>query len=364
MTQKTLYVSISGHGYGHIGQMAPILNKLAMEYGQQLQFVIQCEAQESFLTNCFQFDFRHIPKAADIGMLMSNSLDVQPQQSHRAYREMHDRWGRELLLKSRGIDRLRPDLILSNVSYLTLAAAHKLQIPAIALCSLNWADIYFQCCGSLPGSDEVRELALEHYRSADHFLIPTPGMPMTDLPNRRHIGPLARLANRYPHFRSRLKLNDNTRLVMVSMGGIPYQLASAQWPVLDNVVWIDTSNSCQNRADIIPMNRLNLPFIDVLGHCDLLICKPGYGLFTEATCNGVPVLYVKRGLWPEEPYLVDWIEQNNLCAELDRQQFNRGDLAGPVTELLNSAREQKPKPVMPAGVGEACGYVLEALELV
>lgn len=364
MTQKTLYVSISGHGYGHIGQMAPILNKLAMEYRQQVRFVIQCEAQESFLTDSFLFDFKHIPRAADIGMLMSNSLDVKPQQSHRAYREMHDNWTRELLLKSRELDRVRPDLVLSNVSYLTLAAAHKLEIPAIALCSLNWADIYHHCCSSLPGADEIHEQALAHYRKAQHFLIPTPGMPMTDLPNRRSIGPLARLGNRYPGFRSRLNLSDATRLVMVSMGGIPHQLASSQWPVLEDVVWIDTSNSCRNRADIIPMNRLNLPFIDVLAHCDLLICKPGYGLFTEATCNGVPVLYVKRGSWPEEPYLVDWIEQHNLCAELDREQFNQGEFAGPVLDLLNAASEQKPGPVMPAGVGEACGYVLEALGLV
>ena len=34
------------------------------------------------------------------------------------------------------------DIVLADVPYLTLAAASRASIPAAALCSLNWADIY------------------------------------------------------------------------------------------------------------------------------------------------------------------------------------------------------------------------------
>lgn len=363
MVKKTLYVSISGHGFGHIGQMAPILNKLALEYGRHIDFVIQCEAQESFLTKTFHFDFRHIAKPADIGMLMTNALDVQPQQSHRAYKDMHERWAKELLLKSREIDRLRPDLVVSNVSYLTLAAASHLALPSLGLCSLNWADIYHECCKTLPGADGISQHIKAQYQKADHFLVPTPGMPMNDLNNRITIGPLARLGNRYPDFRRRLGLPETPRLVMISMGGIPHALNSQQWPAIDDVIWVDTSNSEVERDDIIPLNRIDLPFVDVLSHCDLLLCKPGYGLFAEATCNGVPVLYMKRELWPEEPCLVDWIKQNNLSAEMDRDAFYSGNFAKPVTEMLDRIQAHEVHPAAPSGVGQACGYILEGLGL-
>jgi hypothetical protein len=325
--------------------------------------VIQCEAQESFLSKTFHFEFRHIAKPADIGMLMSNALDVQPQQSHRAYRDMHDRWAKELLLKSREIDRLRPDLIVSNVSYLTLAAASHLSLPAIGLCSLNWADIYQYCCGALPGAEPILEHIRQQYQKADHFLIPTPGMPMNDLENRVVIGPLARLGNRYPHFNQRLRLTESHRLVMVSMGGIPHALNTDNWPVIPDVVWLDASNSDSKRNDVIPLNSIGLPFIDVLAQCDLVLCKPGYGLFTEATCNGVPILYVRREHWPEEPYLVAWLNQHNLCAELDRERFSAGDFAGPVTDLLKQADQSSHAKITPSGVGDACGYLLEGLGL-
>ncbi|MDX1692585.1 MAG: hypothetical protein R3208_02395 [Ketobacteraceae bacterium] len=364
MAKKTLYVSISGHGYGHIGQMAPILNKLAMDHGRQLEFVIQCQAQERFLSNTFCFDFRHIPGSADVGMVMGNSMDVLPQQSHQAYRELFDHRDRELTLQAREIERHKADLVLSNVSYLTLAAAKRLSLPTIGLCSLNWADIYATYCSNFTGADAVHEQALQCYRSADHFLIPTPGMPMADLPNRRIIGPLSRLSNRYPNFKASLGLSGKQRLVMVSMGGIPHPLASKHWPAIEDVVWLDGSNATQARSDIIPLNRLNVPFVDVLGHCDLVICKPGYGLFAEATCNGIPLLYVKREGWPEQPYLISWLEASNLCDELSRKAFDGGDFQQPVENLLQRARTEKPTPVMPTGVGEACGYILEGLGLV
>lgn len=360
MAKKTLYLSISGHGFGHIGQMAPILNKLAFEYGHKINFVIECPAQERLLTSTFFFDFKHIPKAADIGMIMDNSLDVLPQKSHRAYKEIHQRWPKELLLKSRQIDRLKADAVVSNVSYLTLAAAKHLDRPNLGICSLNWADIYHDGCHKLPGSEAIYQKALYHYQQADHFLIPTPGMPMTTLANRRYIGPLARLANRFPSFKQQLNLADSTRLVMVSMGGIPHKLNSAQWPVLDDVVWIDTGSEPADRADIIPLSRLQKPFIDVLAHCDLLLCKPGYGLFTEASCNGVPIIYMKRGCWSEEPYLVDWLHRHNHVMELHRDTFERGDFAEQV-KLMLANNTQPDTPCAPTGVGEACGYILELL---
>lgn len=344
--------------------MAPILNKLAFEHGHKINFTIQCGAPQKLLQSIFLFDFQHIPKSDDIGMLMSNSLDVQPQQSHRAYKNFHEHWAKEAVLKSRAIDRQKADAVVSNVSYLSLAAAKQLKRPHLGLCSLNWADIYYSYCKSLPGSGIIYKKALQHYQEADRFLIPTPGMPMQALDNSSSIGPLARLGIRHPSFRQQLGLNDNTQLVMVSMGGIPYKMDQQQWPQMENVVWLDTSPNPSARPDVLSVNQIPYDFIDVLCNCDLLICKPGYGLFAEATCNGIPVLYVKREQWPEEPYLVNWLHQHNLAMQLNRNAFQQGLFAEDVTNILDMATTQnKAIPPAPTGVGEACGHILELLAL-
>ncbi|MCG8667835.1 MAG: hypothetical protein MI867_00350 [Pseudomonadales bacterium] len=359
--KKSLYVSISAHGYGHFGQMAPILNKLAMEHGNRIRFTIQTGINEDFLQRHLHFEFKHIAKSDDIGMLMVDSMEVKPQKSHRAYRDYHQTWPKEAMLKVREIDRQRADAVVSNVSYLTLAAAKQLNTPSIGICSLNWAYIYLAYCGKLPGSEEIYSKALSHYREADRFLIPTPGMPMSTLGNQRTIGPLARLGNHYPNFRERLNLPQDHKIILVSMGGIPHQTHREKWPVLDNVTWIDAGPGQPGRADIIPIKNVPYSFIDILSQADLVVCKPGYGMFTEATCNGVPVLYVKRDQWPEGPHLVRWLEENNHCLEVEREAFDEGNFAEQAAQLLN--RGKASRSIAPTGVGEACGYILEALGL-
>ena len=186
---------------------------------------------------------------------------------------------------------------------------------------------------------------------------------MSALSNETHIGPLSRMGNRHPNFKKRLNLPQNTKLVLVSMGGIPHSLDSNRWPLMENVTWLCAGPTPPNRPDILNVHELPFSFIDVLNQCDLMMCKPGYGMFTEATCNGVPVLYVKREKWPEEPYLIDWLKQHNQSTELSREAFETGQFAEEVAQMLANNKESKPSPVSPTGVGEACGYILDALGL-
>lgn len=79
-----------------------------------------------------------------------------------------------------------------------------------------------------------------------------------------------------------------------------------------------------------------MPFIDVLASCDVLLTKPGYGAFTEAVCNGVSVLYVARRDWPEEPYLVAWLQQFGQCQEIQPRQLEAGDFGAELALLLGS----------------------------
>lgn len=363
MAKKQLYLSISAHGFGHIGQMTPILNKLASQYSNQIRFIIQSGAERKLLQQFFYFEFEHIHRADDMGMLMANSLDVQAEPTHQAYLEFHDNWAQRLEEKTREIAAYNPDAVLSNIAYLTLAAGKALNLPTLALCSLNWAEIYQSYCGHLPDSEAIFQAILSHYQVADHFLIPAPGMAMPALHNQRRIGPLSRFYNRFPGFRKSLGLAENSKLILVSMGGIPHPGSQRNWPMLDNVIWIDASNTCTSRQDIWPLNQLNYGFLDILGHCDLLICKPGYGLFAEASCNQVPIIYVKRERWPEEPFLVAWLQANNYCLQISREQFDQGDMLNEIQQLLEPTHKPQQNPPAATGVGEACGYILEALEL-
>lgn len=196
---------------------------------------------------------------------------------------------------------------------------------------------------------------LAAYRGADRFIRTEPAMPMPALDNVTTIGPLATQGRQCrPELDKRLALPPGERLVLVSMGGIGYRLPMEQWPVMPGWHFIVPHEWDVTRADCITFESLEIAFRDLLASCDLLITKPGYGAFSEAAINGVPVLYVPRNDWPESPWLIRWLEQYGQCAAIDREQLERGDVATAIAELFARGR---PIPVKTRGVEQAVAAI-------
>jgi hypothetical protein len=108
------------------------------------------------------------------------------------------------------------------------------------------------------------------------------------------------------------------------------------------------------RADASSLAAHGLRVSDALGACDALIAKPGYGTFAEAACNGVPVLFVSRSDWPEEPPLVHWLAQRVPLGEIGLSDLLAGRVEGPLAQLLQAER---PHPIAPTGIAEAADLI-------
>jgi len=354
-----LLVYISGHGFGHVAQTAPVLNRLR-QLLPELRLTICSTAPAAHLQSRILGEFAHISRAVDFGMVMASALDVLAQESLHAYCEFHRDWDARVAREAEYIAALKPDAVFSNVAYLPLAAARQAGVPCAAMCSLNWADILEHYCGSMSGTAAILHQMREAYAKADAFLRVTPGMAMTDLPNLRPIDPIARLGtNHRAGIDHLLGLKNNEKLVLISMGGIATRLPMESWPEIENVRWLVQADWEVSRADVSTLESLSMDFTDVLASCDALLCKPGYGSFAEATCNGVPVLYVSRHDWPEEACLVEWLAQHGRCVEVGRKQLEEGDLHDALAELFGQPRTDS---VEPRGIDQAADYLRSSIE--
>ena len=352
-----LLVALSDHGYGHAVQTAAVVNALRHTL-HDVRLTLRTTLPRAFLARRFEGEFALLPERTDIGMVMRSAIDVLPAESAAAYREFHRDWDGRVTDEVQRLRALAPDLVLTNVSYLPLAAAARIGVPAFALCSLNWADIYRHYCGALPGADAIHAQILAAYRSAQLFLQPAPHMPMTDLPNRHAIGPVATLARQRVALHERLRLPAGTRVVLVSPGGMSLPLPIARWPRAPGIHWIVPQESTSARPDVTAFETLDLAFPDVLGASDALVTKPGYGSFVEAGCSGTPVLYVRRFDWPEEPYLIDWLGHHTRAAEVTRAELEQGTLAPALSALWNLPA---PKPASPVGAAAAAQLLAQHL---
>lgn len=348
-----LLVDISAHGFGHVSQTAPVVNELARRI-PELRITLRTAAPHALLRQRFTCEFQHLPVAFDFGMQMANAVDVQVEESAAAYLAFHGGWHDKVERETQAMQQLKPDLLLANVPYLSLAAAQVAGVRAVAMCCLNWADIYRHYCVRDAASAAVHAQMLAAYNSAELFLKAQPSMPMDDLRNARSIGPIAQAAHNrrnqlnlpFPSGREARGEGAPEKLILVAMGGMEFRLPMEHWPHIPGVRWLVPQAWGIERGDMTPFESLALPFSDVLASCDAALTKPGYGTFVEAACAGVRVLYVARRDWPEEPYLVQWLRQNGVCREVERGRLQSGDLEEVLRDLWS-----QPKPPAPVANG-------------
>jgi hypothetical protein len=356
MTSHHLVVSISGHGFGHVAQTAPILN-LLHERISGLRLTVRSVAPLAQLRARIDAPFTHVSSEGDIGMLMSSALDVRLDESRAAYRAFHANWEARIVEEARLLSDLKADFIFSNVGYLPLAGAQRAGIPNAALCSLHWADIYHHYFGD----DAIAAQIQNCYANADAFLRATPGMAMSDLNNLISVAPIATVGtNRRAELNQRLQLSADEKLVLVSLGGIASRLPIERWPRMAGVRWLVQESWQVKHPDAVILETLQMDFGDLLASSDALICKPGYGSFVEAASCGVPVLYVSRADWPESPALITWLQQHGLCREVSRDVLEQGM----ITELLQGIWDRaRPEAVIPQGGEQVANWLAEKLNV-
>ena len=343
-----LFVDISSHGFGHLAITAPVLNALA-KISPNLRLTVRSALPASKLEQRITAPYTLIAAASDFGYLMIDATNIDLEASATAYRQMHGNWATRVAEETRFLSQLRPDLVLTNVSYLPLAGAAAAGIPSASLCSLNWADLFTHFFGNADWAPPIHAEMLAAYRSARAFLRVTPGMAMEMLGNVQTIGPIAALGTKYE-----LGLNGN-KAILIAMGGIAHRLPVELWPRLPGIRWLVPADwNCQH-PDAMAIESFGLSFTDLLCSVDAVITKPGYGTFTEAACNGTPVIFQRREDWPEQDCLIDWLEDNGRCQEIDAQALQSGQIAPGLAALL----AQQSKPLPPAnGISEAAQALL------
>ncbi len=348
MTPPHLLVAISGHGFGHAGQTLPVLQALRQRR-PDVWLTLSTAVPRWFLESRLDPPFEVVTGGREAGMVMNSPSVVDREASADLYARMLGDWEANVAEETAFLDRLRPDGVLANVPVLPLAAAARRGLPCAAMCSLNWAAVYNAYCAHRPEAGDVHARLRDTYAAADAFLRVTPGLAMDDLPNRRCVGPIGRVGQARP-IRRRLGLDPDTRVGLVTFGGIGGERPLAEWPRRDGWVWGVQAEAAPDRPDVVDLGSLGETFTDLVASVDVLVTKTGYGTFVEATLAGTPVVYEQRPAWPEGPPLAAWLAAHNRRLAVDADTMRAGTFVDALPALLDQAA---PPPPTPHGIDEA-----------
>jgi UDP:flavonoid glycosyltransferase YjiC (YdhE family) len=216
----------------------------------------------------------------------------------------------------------------------------------------------------MPGSDRILFDMRDAYGSVEQFLLPEPSMPTGWIAQRRSVGVLARRGRSRRNELIETGLIDREdRLVIVALGGIPTRIDGSSIRAAEATrLLMPTAWQPDRSAGQLAIESLQIPFIDLLASCDVVVAKSGYGTFCEAACNGTALIHPPRPDWPEAPFLESWLMQNGRCETIDSlNALYDNRLAESIDQVC-----AKPLPVRTpeaAGGEEVAGLILERLGL-
>lgn len=358
MPRPHLFVDISSHGFGHLAQVAPVLNELARRC-PAVRLSVRSGLSLEKLRARLECNFTHLQGRSDFGYVMLDAVRIDHAATAKAYRQQHRHWQQRVDDEAGLLRRVQPDLLLSDVAYLPLAGAAQAGIPSLAMGSLNWADLFAHFYGDQPWAPAIHQEMLAAYGAAECFLRLTPAMPMRDFPRTRAIAPVAASAcDRRAQLLAQLPCAPDSKLVLVAFGGFSKDLAAARWPSAKGVHYLVPQAWAMAREDMSASEPLGLPFDELLCSVDAVLSKPGYGSFTEAACNGTAVVYLRREDWPEQDCLIDWLQLNARCLEIGEADLLRSDWPARLERLWRQATPVRPQP---DGIGEVASLLAERL---
>ncbi|HSE60265.1 MAG TPA: hypothetical protein VLA99_16315 [Nitrospiraceae bacterium] len=324
-----LWCSISGHGFGHAAQVTPVLNELGARL-PGLRAILRTTVPASFFEARLTIPWTLSPARQDIGCIQHGPLVIDIEATWKAHLTFHDDWDRLIEMERREMASAAPDLVLSDISHLSIDAAARSGFRPIALSSLSW-DAILQGYLS-PSSPVVAEqhAAIAHirrcYEAAEVLIRPAPGMDLPAFKSIADVGPIVEpITPESARLRDAIGAGWEERLVLVGFGGIsltdlPYER-------------MEQTAGCRFFIDGRPPRSfqrihsaldLGMTFMTVLASVDMIITKPGYSTIVEAVDKRKPVIYVRRHHFGDEASLVEYLHRYGRGAELSLGDFSSG----------------------------------------
>jgi hypothetical protein len=327
-----LAVYVSGHGFGHSTRTAEVL-RAVRERMPALPITV-CTSAPAFL-----FEGVVPPPLAvrrvecDVGLVQRDALVIDEEGTVAAWRAFAAGLDALVAAEAAWLREAGARLVLGDVPPLAFASARAAGVRSIGLGNFSWDWIYGHFAGRQPALAEAASRAAEAYTACERLL----RLPFAcAMPAFRQIEDIPLVARRpaVPKDEARRRLGLHGRpCVLLSFGGIGLPgLRVEALGGLPGYQFVLTGKAGEGRAenarhvDGAGLARAGLDYPDLVGACDVVVTKPGYGIVSDCIGAGVRLVYTDRGDFPEYPVLVAEMPRYLPAAFASNEEVREGRL--------------------------------------
>jgi hypothetical protein len=330
MTQPTVYVTITNHGFGHAARTAAVAGMI-QHYLPEVRLIIATTAPRWLIASYITGDFIYRPTSYDVGVIQPDSLNMDLPTTIARWQDIIDRQEEIIRTEAQFLREQQVDLVLADVPPLAPLIAHRANVPCWAATNFGW-DFIYRDYG--PEFAEITDWISSCYQQCDRLF----RLPLHESLNRFTVIEDVGLTGGKPRFTSaelRAQLgfeHPQSHTALLVFGGlglqaIPYHNVShfPDWqfltfdkaaPALPNLRLIpDPSNS--------DVDRQYRP-VDLFPLCGLVVSKPGYTTYAEAMIAQVPVATIPRTGFAESAIIMNGLQDHSHHQVIDADDFFTG----------------------------------------
>jgi len=311
-------VYISGHGFGHLAQLAPVLNYIHTQK-PECCFLIRCALAREEIRARLNFDFELEQTPVDVGVVQKSAIEEDREASIMQLGDWVAHMDQQIEHEIEYLQAFKPLLILSDISPLAFPVARALGIPGLGLATLDWHTIYSHW---LAEGEPVIEKLAQAYGTCDLLLTPPMAMDMPVFPRQRDIGLIASC----PVAISNPVAGELRKKALVLFGGCGNPAFDMQaLAVMGDWLFLipDAMSGAPDNVKTIHVGAESRA-VDFMPFADVVVCKPGYGVLSECWRTATPLTWVERPDFPEFPMLKRWLDTSMPSAGMSRSDFQRG----------------------------------------
>lgn len=326
---------ITGHGYGHAVRAIEIIKAVLQSEKEATVHIRSSAPQWLFKELPPKRCFLH-PIQLDVGAVQENSFSVDKKATLKAYAELIQKKSRLIDHEVAFLQQQELDLVISDITPFAFDAAEQAGLQAVGVANFSWDWIYNDWIGSFPEYESVIEDIRNSYAKAKAlFRLPFHG-DMSVFPKIVDVPLVGRKASSPKEvLRQRLGFSEEkTYVLLVFRDADVHNVAWDAVERISSLCFVSLSPNVSGK-NIVYIKEGTVPFPDLLGACDAAISKTGFSIVAECIINQVPILYVPRKDFIEDPILREGLQFYAVCEEMKLEELNAGDWEKQILQLLN-----------------------------
>lgn len=283
----------SAHGFGHVTRQHALAGSLLAAGHDVTVF----SAAPPALYVAAPEGCHHRHWVVDVGIAQRDSLTADiPQTLTRLQQHCSTSAIDDLAAALREFDR-----VVVDVAPMGLEAARRAGVPAVAVGNFSWPWIYEHIPDLQSWVTPLRNWQHAHPAIS---LWPGPGLSATEFSDVVFGGVLGREAEPFP-------LPEGS--ILVSLGGFAVADVDRLLPQLAGITWVlAPPMENPNRPDCLYLP--GVPYPSLVAGAQMVLTKPGYGIFVEAALGQTRILWLPRTWFPESPHVVAAMaERGDVC---------------------------------------------------